>query len=377
MRIFNATLLVSCFLMVPACAGRESDQPAVEDEHEEESHEPAGVVTLSPAADSTAAITVAVAGSDERAVSTLRVPGRVTADPGREQVISSRMAGRLERLLVAVGTRVAAGEPVAEIFAPEYLAAQEELVLAARRAGALAATTDSAISREIVAAAARRLLQIGADQELIDRLSSGGAVQQLLVVRAPGRGSLIEQGPRAGSAVTAGEMLFRMVDLAEIDVVAAVPERSIPSLRIGMPGHVVVPALGTGSFSGRLERIRDQLDTETRTIDAVLHVPNPGGVLRPGMFADVVFDIPGSDRITMVTVPEASVLVDGTDRIVFVRTAPREYQRRVIRLAGLPPTRDGSVLVSEGISAGEEVVLRGAFTLKSELAKASLAEDHH
>ncbi|HRP07997.1 MAG TPA: hypothetical protein PLL69_05860, partial [Gemmatimonadales bacterium] len=92
---------------------------------------------------------------------------------------------------------------------------------------------------------------------------------------------------------------------------------------------------------------------------------------------DVVFDIPGSERIILVTVPEASVLVDGTDRIVFVRIAPGEYQRRVIRLVELPATRDGKVLVSEGVSAGEEVVLRGAFTLKSELAKAALAEDHH
>lgn len=375
MRIANATLLVSLILAVPGCSDRGNDRPVAD--HEEEESRPAGVVTLSPAADSMAAITVVVVSSNERAIATLSVPGRVTADPRREQVISSRLGGRLERLLVAVGTRVAAGDSIAEIFAPEYIAAQEELVLAQRRVQALATTVDSGISRDIAAAAVRRLLQAGADQELIDRLSSDGEVQPFLLVRAPGPGSLVEQGPPVGSAVASGEMLFRLVDLTEIDVMAAVPERSIAALRIGMPGHVVVPALGTASFPGRLERIRDQLDTETRTIDAVLHVPNPGGVLRPGMFAEVVFDLPGADRVALAAIPEAAVLVDGTDRIVFVRVAPLRYERRVIRLAGLPATRDGKVLVSEGISPGDEVVLRGAFTLKSELAKASLAEDHH
>jgi len=364
-------------LAAPACTGPDSDGQFAEADHEEDSHQPADVVTLTPTAESTAAITVTVAGAATRATTTLNVPGRVLADPAREQVISSRIGGRLERLLASVGTRVQAGDAVAHIFAPDFLIAQEELILAGRRARALAATSDSGIARDILAAAARRLLQLGADPALVDRLASDGAVQPYLVVRAPSAGSLVEQGPPPGSAVASGEMLFRLVDLTEVDVVASVPERAIPSLRIGMAGHVVIPALGSGGFPGRLERIRDQLDIETRTIDAVLHVANPGGVLRPGMFADVVLELPGSAQATLVSVPEASVLVDGADRIAFVRIGEHTYQRRVILLAELPVTRDGRVLVAEGLTPGDSVVVRGAFTLKSELAKATLAEDHH
>jgi RND family efflux transporter MFP subunit len=167
------------------------------------------------------------------------------------------------------------------------------------------------------------------------------------------------------------------VDLSEVDVVAAVPERSIAALRIGMPAAVHVPTLDRPSFRGHLERIRDVLDTETRTIDAVMHVPNPGGVLRPGMFANVTLTVPGSAPVSGVRIPEASVLVDGSERIVFVRLGPGHYIRRAVRLADLPTDGDGSVVVLEGVAPGESIVVRGAFTLKSELAKAALAEDDH
>jgi RND family efflux transporter MFP subunit len=302
----------------------------------------------------------------------------VAADPVREQVVSSRIGGRLERLLVTVGSRVEAGAPIAELFSAEFVAAQEELILAAARARTLGRSGDSTLVRALAAAARRRLLQAGADEALIARLQEGGGgAEPRLTIRAPIGGSLVEQGTVVGSAVEAGEMLFRLVDLREVDVVAAVPERAIASLRIGMAATVTVPALGRPSYQGRLERIRDLLDTETRTIDAVLHVPNASGLLRPGMFANVTLTVPGDPSISGVRIPEAAVLVDGTDRIVFVRLGPARYARRAVLLADEPTGAGGFVIVTAGLAASDSVVVRGAFTLKSELAKAALAEDDH
>lgn len=364
-------------LLLVACDGGEPVDPPVEEQaNEEASHEP-GVVTLTAASDSVANVTVIAAEAVTRSGGSLMVPGVVAADPGREQVISSRIAGRLERLLTTVGSRVRAGDPVAEIFSAEFVAAQEELILAAERTRTLGRSGDSTLVRALAAAARRRLVQAGADEALITRLQDGGAVQARLTIRAPIAGSLVEQGAVVGSAVDAGALLFRLVDLSEVDVVAAVPERAIASLRIGMRATVTVPALDRPSYQGRLERIRDLLDTETRTIDAVVHVPNREGLLRPGMFANVTLTVPGDAPIAGVRIPGAAVLVDGADRVVFVRRGPARYERRPVLLDDEPADADGFVVVTEGLTAGDNVVVRGAFTLKSELAKAALAEDDH
>lgn len=363
-------------LLLVACGGGEPVDPAAEEHTDVASHEP-GVVTLTAASDSVANVTVVAAEAVTRSGGSLMVPGVVAADPGREQVISSRIAGRLERLLTTVGSRVRAGDPVAEIFSAEFVAAQEELVLAAERARTLGRSGDSTLVRALAAAARRRLMQAGADEALITRLQDGGAVQARLTIRAPIAGSLVEQGAVVGSAVDAGALLFRLVDLSEVDVVAAVPERAIASLRIGMRATVTVPALDRPSYQGRLERIRDLLDTETRTIDAVVHVPNREGLLRPGMFANVTLTVPGDAPIAGVRIPGAAVLVDGADRVVFVRRGPARYERRPVLLDDEPADADGFVVVTEGLTAGDNVVVRGAFTLKSELAKAALAEDDH
>ncbi len=369
---FRSLLLVALLF---ACGG-DVAEPAIDEHAEEEGHQP-GEVTLSAAADSTLNVSLSVAEAVTSTGGDLMVPGVVSADPAREQLVSSRIAGRLERLLATVGTRVEAGAPLAEVFSPEFLAAQEELILAAGRARALGSGADSTLVRALAAAARRRLLQAGADPALLARLEAGEAPEPTLVIRAPRAGSLVEQGAVVGSTVDAGAMLFRLVDLSEVDVIAAVPERAIAALRLGMPATVHLPTLDRPPYRGHLERIRDVLDTETRTIDAVMHVPNPGGVLRPGMFANVTLAVSGGAPVRGLRIPDAAVLIDGSDRIAFVRLGPGRYARRPVRLAESIWAGDGTVLVLEGLAAGDSVVVRGAFTLKSELAKAALAEDGH
>lgn len=373
--------IVTCRVLVvgivlAGCA-REPDARDTAPPHADEAEHEVGVVTLTAAADSTLGATVVQAEAVTRAGGTLTVPGVVAADPAREELISPRIAGRLERLLATVGTRVRQGEPLAELSSPEFLAAQEELRLAAERQRMLAGSADSTLVRALVAAARRRLTQAGADTALLTRLEGGGAPEAHLVIRAPRAGSLVEQGAIAGAAVEAGATIFRLTDLTEVDVIAAVPERSIAALQIGMPAVVHVPTLDRPASPGHLERIRDVLDTETRTIEAVMHVRNPGGVLRPGMFARVTLTVPGTAVVQGLRIPESSVLVDGPERIVFVQLAEATYARRAVRLADVPPDAQGQVVVLEGLSPGDRVVVRGAFTLKSELAKAALAEDAH
>jgi RND family efflux transporter MFP subunit len=189
----------------------------------------------------------------------------------------------------------------------------------------------------------------------------------------------------AGASVEPGSPIFRIIDLSELDVVADVPERFLPDLHVGQGALVLLAAYPDLRLRGRVERIRDELDPTTRTIEALVHVANHDRALRPGMFAKVQLQVGvgGASRAASaeasLVIPAAAVVSDVDQRYVFVETAPYTYERRVIELAGREARFGGvgvkEVVVHGGIGPGDRVVVEGAFTLKSELAKAGFAEE--
>lgn len=373
-------------LVLVACG----DDAAPEDEHEDEHAEEAasGQVVLTEAAAATAAIEteLVVATSEAASGEALEVPAQVAFDPRRVALVSPRTNGRLERTLVVDGDRVTTGQTVALMFAPAFLAAQQEFLQAARRARSLAGTQDEQGARALAEAAARRLRYLGVSDSEIERLAGGGEPRDLLPLVAPIGGSIVETAALPGAALEAGSPVFRVGDLSVVDVLADIPERAMRFVSIGQAASIGVNAYPDRAFSGRVERIHDELDPETRSVHAVIHVANPSGALRPGMFASVRLDVPFSggtvSSTSVITVPETAIVTDGESRYVFVETAPLTYERRDVRITSLAPagsaaSTSGRVAVWEGLQPGDRVVVRGAFTLKSELASGALADDHH
>jgi RND family efflux transporter MFP subunit len=346
-------------------------------------------VTLTPAAERTAGIQVEAVAEDSSTASgeALTVPGQVDFDPRRVALISSRIPGRVERLAVVVGDRVRAGQPVAELFSAGFVTAQTDFVRAADRVRSVAGTPDSAGAGAVAQAARRRLEMMGVTGADLRRLAETGEPTAFLVLAAPFDGSIMETHVLVGGAVEAGQPVFRIADLSVVDVVADVPERALALVRVGQTATIELAAYPATPFAGRVVRLHDELDLETRTVHAVIHVPNPSGHLRPGMYASVSLDLPVRAVVpagtpTVLTIPEAALVTDGETRYAFVRVAPHTYERREVLVTSLAPaavsvSTSGRVAVRSGLSRGELVVVRGAFTLKSELAKAAFAEDEH
>jgi RND family efflux transporter MFP subunit len=196
-----------------------------------------------------------------------------------------------------------------------------------------------------------------------------------------------------GQAVHAGDPVFTVADMRVVDVVAEIPEQSLPLVRIDQAATVSVAAFPATPFVGRVERLRNELNPETRTVRAVIHVSNSAGRLRPGMFATVRLTVPGSAYQQggapggtpgegVLTIPESALVTDGGKRYVFVLTAPRTFERREVEIAPIAPpgssvVNSAFVFVRSGLKLGDQIVTRGAFTLKSELAKAGLGEHGH
>lgn len=344
-----------------------------------------GRVSLSEAAARTARIETEAVRSEAAAATGmggLQIPGQVDFDPARLAVVSARTGGRIERLAAVPGSRVRAGQTVALLTSREYLTAQTDLLQAARRAELLAGTADEAGARSLLEAARRRLRLLGAGSEVIGRLERGGEPALLLAVPAPFAGSILETLAPAGSAVEAGTPIFRIADLSTVLIAADVPERALPSVWTGERAVVRLAAYPDRTFAGRVERLGDTVDPETRTVDAFIRVPNPDRALRPGMFATVGIDVPENGQAeagSVLTVPASAIVTEGAARYAFVEIGPRTYERRAVEIgsaavAGGGPAGSRAVVTS-GLRAGERVVSRGAFTLKSELAKASLVDD--
>ncbi|UCH47515.1 MAG: efflux RND transporter periplasmic adaptor subunit, partial [Betaproteobacteria bacterium] len=152
---------------------------------------------------------VARTGTFWRKVDTV---GTVQADERRISVLQSRAAGWLEKLhLRAVEDPVRRGMAVAEIYAPELLAAQEEYLLLLSQPTA---------GEELVAAARQRLSLLGLGERQIEALDQSGIARRRVVLHAPSSGVVTEIGAREGAAVSPGMPLVSIVDLSRVWIVA-------------------------------------------------------------------------------------------------------------------------------------------------------------
>jgi RND family efflux transporter MFP subunit len=397
MRSLALSGAIAALALLTACGG---DEPPAErtiskaeehaDEHGEgeEEHADQGRITLTEAAYRTAGIRVEAVTEEAVAAagSGLQVPGQVEFEPERVAVISPRTAGRIERLTVVEGDRVRAGQTVALVSSREYLAAQTDLAQAVRRARVLAGTQDAAGAEALADAARRRLRLLGASEAAIERTAATGEIGALLPVAAPFGGSIVETHALAGQAVEAGTPLFRIADLSSVDVAAEVPERAMPLLHIGQRATLTLAAYPALRFEGRVERLRDQLDPATRTVRAIIHVPNPDRALRPGMFANVTLDAPAeaavqTEAATLLVIPESALVTEGEARFVFVEVAPRTFERRAVQVEALSAPGStvpavGRVAVRSGLATGERIAVAGSFILKSEMGKAGFEHGH-
>jgi membrane fusion protein, heavy metal efflux system len=193
---------------------------------------------------------------------------------------------------------------------------------------------------------------------------------ELIPVRAPASGTLLARNVTPGTVVTQSMDLFVISDLSQLWAIAEVNEEHLSKLRPGMPARLYVQAYGERAFAGRIGRIGEALDPETHTVRVRIDVPNASGALKPEMYATAEIEIGGSDPALFVE-PEALQEVRGAT-VVFVQI---DDERFAVRPVQVGRTVSGMAEIGRGLNAGDRVVVRGAFIIKSEFLKASLADE--
>ncbi|HUP21171.1 MAG TPA: efflux RND transporter periplasmic adaptor subunit [Gemmatimonadota bacterium] len=295
----------------------------------------------------------------------VRTVGIVNFDETRLTGVTTKFGGYVERLYVDfTGKSVRAGEQLVEIYSPELVAAQEELLLAARLEGSLSATSSipgvPSGSSDLVRAARQRLRLWDISSRQIDRILETGRAQRTLTLHAPVTGVVIEKNVLAGQAVQAGQPLYTIADLSEVWIEAELREADAGLVEVGDQASVEVGALPGRPITGQVEYVYPTLQAQSRSLKARVAVPNPDGWLKPGMYATVRIAAPARSALT---VPISAVLDTGERRLVFVdlgrgRVAPQEVE--------LGRAGGGYAEVLAGLEPGQRVVTSAHYLLDSE-----------
>lgn len=284
---------------------------------------------------------------------TLSAVARVAVDEHRVHAVQTRAAGFIERLSVrAVGDRVRPGQKVAEVYAPELLAAQSELI-ALRRLEPMAGLDD------LRAGARQRLRLLGMNEAEIRAVEDSGNARAAVGIYAPVGGFVQELGVRDGGQVVPGQTLLQIADLAHMWLIAEVAERDLSRLGIGQKVTARFAALPQADLTGKVDYVYPDLDHETRTGRVRIALPNPGNKLQLGMYAQV--GLAGASHEAL-TVPSEAVIATGT------RTVVIGHNNGAFLPIAVETGREanGRTEILAGLNAGEEVVLSGQFLIDSE-----------
>lgn len=315
---------------------------------------------LSPAARALAE--VAVVPVERRFVPVeIRMVGKVQFDETRLAYLSSRVPGRIDRLYANyVGMPVHAGDPLADLYSPELVSAQQELLQIAKAVG-------GAATASLLEAARERLRRWGLTAEQIAGIEQSGKVRDHVTFYAPLGGVVVEKEAREGQYVEPGMRLFTVADLTRVWVILEAYESDLAWLREGQEVVFEAEAWPGESFKGTIAFIEPVLDPMTRTVKVRVHAPNDDGRLKPEMFVRAIAraGMPDPAEPPLV-IPASAPLLTGQRAVVYVAVPGTEgtYEGRDVVLG---PRAGDFFIVRKGLQEGDRVVVHGAFKIDSSL----------
>lgn len=294
----------------------------------------------------------------------VRAAGRIEPDERRVYSISPKFEGYIERLHVsATGQSVGKGQALFEVYSPELVSAQREYAIAAQGVESLKAAGPDAQAgmKQLADSSLLRLKNWDISDEQVKALAKAGDVKRTLTFRSPVGGIVTEKKALQGMRFMPGETLYQITDLASVWVLADVFEQDIGLVRSGAKAKVTISAYPGKAFDGNITYVYPTLASETRTIPVRIELPNPGQLLKPGMFAQVELAVPGKSNV--VTVPLSAIIDSGTRSIVLVQAKEGRYEPREVKIGA---RSDRYVEVLEGIKDGEQVVIAANFLIDAE-----------
>lgn len=280
--------------------------------------------------------------------------GNIAFNERDQAFVQARATGYIERLHVrATLDRVSKGQALAELYVPDWIAAQEEFLSVRRMQG-----TDLA---SLVDAARQRMRQVGMSEEQIRLMESSGKTQARITLTAPIGGVVVELMAREGMTVMPGATLFRINGLGSVWANAEVPESQAALVRPGTKVQANSAAAPGTALRGTVQALLPEVNAATRTLKARVELPNPGNVLVPGMFVNMQFMDMRAEKSLLI--PTEAVIQTGK-RVVVMLAEDKGKFRPVEVETGIES--NGQTEIKRGLQVGQRVVVSSQFLIDSE-----------
>jgi Cu(I)/Ag(I) efflux system membrane fusion protein len=296
----------------------------------------------------------------------IRAVGRVGYDERLVEHVHTKFQGWVERLQIDYeGQEVKLGQPLLQIYSPDLVSTQEELLIAARYRNTTGKSAFPDVRKggqELFEATRRRLELWDIPNRDIDRLLRTKKIRKTLTLYAPTRGVVTKLWVRQGMEVVPQDNLYTIADLSRVWIYAEVYEYELPWVKAGQRATVELSYLPGARFEGKVSYVYPFLDPKTRTARVRLELPNPDLLLKPDMFANVIIQTEVHPHV--VAVPEEAVIRSGTRSIVILDLGGGHFAPRDVEL-GLD-SGDGWLEVKKGLEAGERIVVSSQFLIDSE-----------
>jgi Cu(I)/Ag(I) efflux system membrane fusion protein len=278
----------------------------------------------------------------------LETTGQITYDDRLVKTISSRVQGRVEEVKVSLWDTVAAGQPILELYSPDFMTAEEEYLQATSTSTQQGPQSFADMSNWMREAAKRKLTLLGMQESDIVNISSASTS---VWMRAPIAGTVTQNQVSVGQAVNPGDVLYQVATLTRVWITADIYEADLARVKVGQRLEAVTTAYPDEVFQGEISRISPSIDPNAHTAQIKCEVENPGLRLKPQMLARVKIIV---NPDYALVVPQQALVFDGDAYYAFVETEPNTVERRAVTLSSW--NEQNYARIRSGLKPGSRVI---------------------
>jgi Cu(I)/Ag(I) efflux system membrane fusion protein len=291
---------------------------------------------------------------------TVLVNGKLVENEDLSQVISTRAAGRVEKLFVKeTGRTIQKGQPLYELYSETLLTLQREFLLAKEQYDALGLTETR--YKSFFDASRRKLILYGLSNSQVEDLAKNKNVQNRITFLSPASGIVTEISVSEGQYVSEGGPLVRIEDTSNLWLEAELYPNEATLAKVGDKINVRVTGFENRSVEAKVTFLSPEFRANTQIMSMRASISNPTLTLKPGMQAQVLFSHSTKNALSL---PVDAVIRDGRGTHVYVQRGHNTFRPQMVK-TGIEDFE--KVEITEGLVEGDTVAVTGAYLLYSEI----------
>lgn len=293
--------------------------------------------------------------SRQHPVKEVQLYGTIQPDERMSQSQTSHINGRIEKLLINfTGESVRQGQTIALVYSTDLVNAQQELLQAQKM---------ESLQPGLLEAAKEKMRHMRISEAQINSFLESGTTNPLVEIKANTNGIVVSKNVNQGDYITAGSVLLQVANLSQVWALFDAYESDLPFLKVGDHLEFTLQAIPGKVFSGKISFIDPILDRDSRTSKVRVVTSNPGGQLKPEMYASAKVNASLKQFANEIVIPKSAVLWTGKRSIVYVKQQDVDVPAYLLREVELGPGLGDAYVVTSGLEDGDELVTNGAFTL--------------